>query len=133
MRDSFISPKPFLMGYIVSSSDLTSHQKHEFFLNVHFLANSIALFLRIRAETATSLVLTIRTHLKITWCKFASDPSLKRWHIELPPFLTASKNQRSFTCFSIKWISWSLVFHTFKQSLTWGCQLLLPSVRCIYL
>ena len=51
----------------------------------------IALPLKIRAETATSLLLKVRSHLKIVWSKFAKDPSVKHWRFELFPFFTASK------------------------------------------
>ena len=56
-----------------------------------FSGNSTALALKTRAETATSLLQTTRSHLYIAWSKFAQVSFLNRWRFELLPFFMASK------------------------------------------
>ena len=51
----------------------------------------MALVLKTRAETATSLLRTTRSHLNIAWSKFAKVSCLNRWRFELLPFFVASK------------------------------------------
>ena len=56
-----------------------------------FSANSMALVLKTRVETATSLLRTTRNHLKIAWSKFAKVPCLNRWRFGLLLFFMASE------------------------------------------
>ena len=61
------------------------------FSTLIFSANSMALVLKTRAQTATSLLRTTTSHLNIAWSKFAKVPCLNRWRFELLPFFVASK------------------------------------------
>ena len=51
----------------------------------------MALVLKTRAETATSLLRTTRSHLNITRSKFEKVPYRNRWHFEFFPFFMALK------------------------------------------
>ena len=56
-----------------------------------FAANSVALVLKTRTETATFLLRTTRSHLNIAWSKFGKVSCLNRWRFELLPFFVALK------------------------------------------
>ena len=98
-------------------------------------ANSMALVLKTRAETPSSLLRRFRIHLNIAWSKFAKVRCLNRWHFELLPFFVASKilslffSQVDKVFFGIPYFAATCVF-VFHLSVYY---LPLPLTRCTYL
>ena len=89
---ALLSPETVLNGalnrFFQQSSQPSDALKFSTFI---FSANLMALVLKTRAKTATSLLRTTRSYLNIVSSKFAKVPHLNHWRFELLPFFVASK------------------------------------------